>query len=139
MDLCILSKTKLLGTSCMQGMLSRKFLSQKFLSQKNRSIFDTKIDPATSVTIQQKTSSPSTCRLLTQVGLGVSPGCFRAESRTVLSSQAPRVEASLGVYYSGFIQTNKQKNKQRNEEEEDAVCGGCSNARSAKMHGRGSS
>ena len=49
-------------------------------------------------------TSPSTCRLPTLVGLGVSPGGFRAESRTVLGkAQAPRVEASQGVYYSGFI------------------------------------
>ena len=59
-------------------------------------------------------TSPSTCRLLTLVGLEVSLGCFRAESRTVLGRQAPRVEASQGFYYSGFIQPNKQPNKQTN-------------------------
>ena len=57
-------------------------------------------------------TSPSTCRLLTLVGLGVSLGGFRAENRTVLGkAQAPRVEASQGFYSSGFIQTNKQTNK----------------------------
>ena len=57
-------------------------------------------------------TSPSTCRQLTLAGLGVSPGGFRAESRAVLGkSQAPRVEASQGFYYSGFIQPNKETNK----------------------------
>ena len=50
-------------------------------------------------------TSPSTCRLLTLAGLGVSPDGFCAESRTVLgNAQAPRVETSQGFYYSGFIQ-----------------------------------
>ena len=49
----------------------------------------------------------------TLAGLGVSPGGFRAESRTVLGkAQALRVEASQGFYYSGFIQPNKQTIKQ---------------------------
>ena len=52
-------------------------------------------------------TSPSTCRLLTLVGLGVSLGGFRAENRTGLGRQAPRVESSKGFYYSGFIQPNK--------------------------------
>ena len=55
-------------------------------------------------------TSPSTCRLLTLAGLGVSLSGFRAASRTILGSHHPRVEASLGFYYSGFIQTNKQTN-----------------------------
>ena len=42
-----------------------------------------------------------------------SPGSFRAESKTVLGkAQASRVEASQGFYWSGFIQPNKQTNKQ---------------------------
>jgi len=50
----------------------------------------------------------------TLAGLGVSPGGFRAECRTVLGkTQAPRVEASQGNYYPGFIQPNKQKKKQK--------------------------
>ena len=56
-------------------------------------------------------TSPSTCRLLTLAGLGVSPGGFRAESRTVVGSQAPRVEASQGFYYSSFIQPNKKSHR----------------------------
>jgi len=60
--------------------------------------------------IPSETISPSTCRLLTLAGLGVSLGDFRAASRTVVGRQAPRVEASQGFYYSGFIQTNKQTN-----------------------------
>ena len=44
---------------------------------------------------------------------GVSPCGFRAESRTVVGNQAPRVEASLGFYYSGFIQPNKQTREER--------------------------
>ena len=57
-------------------------------------------------------TSPSTCRLFTLVGPGVSPCSFSAEGKTVLVSQSTRVEESLGVYYSGFIQTtNKQTNK----------------------------
>ena len=55
-------------------------------------------------------TSPSTCRLLTLVGLRVSLGGFRAESRTVLGkAQAPRVEASQGFTIRVlFNQTNKQ-------------------------------
>ena len=42
-----------------------------------------------------------------------SPGGFRAESKTVLGkAQAPRVEASQRFYCPGFIQSNKQTNKQ---------------------------
>ena len=59
-------------------------------------------------------TSPSMCRLLTLAGLGVSPGGFRAESRTFLGSQAPRVEAFQGFYYSDFIQPKNQTNKQKN-------------------------
>ena len=41
----------------------------------------------------------------TLAGLGVSPGGLCAECRTVLGkAQAPRVEASLGVYCPDFIQ-----------------------------------
>ena len=53
-------------------------------------------------------TSPSTCRLLTLAGLGVSLGGFRAESRTVLGRQVPRVDASQGFYCSCLIQPNKQ-------------------------------
>ena len=43
----------------------------------------------------------------------MSLGGFRAKSRTVLGkAQTPRVEASQGFYYSGFIQPNKQTDKQ---------------------------
>ena len=56
-------------------------------------------------------------------GLGVSPGGFRAECRTVLGkTQAPRMEASQGNYYPGFIQPNKQKNKQTNKHVCVRVC-----------------
>ena len=45
-------------------------------------------------------------------GLLVSPGGFRAESKTVLGkAQAPRVEACQGFYCLGFIQPKKQTNK----------------------------
>ena len=58
-------------------------------------------------------TSRSTCRLPTLAGLGVSPDSFRAESKTVLGkAQASRVEASQEFYCPGFIQPNKQTNKQ---------------------------
>ena len=45
--------------------------------------------------------------------LECSPGIFRAESKTVLGkAQSPQMEASQGLYCSGFIQPNKQTNKQ---------------------------
>ena len=56
-------------------------------------------------------TSPSTCRLLTLVGLGVSLGGFSAEGKTVLGSQAPRVDAVPGVLLLWFYFT-KQTNKQ---------------------------
>jgi len=42
----------------------------------------------------------------------VSLGGFSAYGMTIWGSQTPWVEASLGFYNSGFIQTNKQTNKQ---------------------------
>ena len=49
-----------------------------------------------------------------QLDLEYSPGGFRAESKTVLGeAQAPRVEASQGFDCPGFIQPNKQTNKQK--------------------------
>jgi len=60
--------------------------------------------------IPSETTSPSTCKLLTLAGLGVSLGDFRAKSRTVLGRQAPRVEASQGFYYSVFFLTKQTNN-----------------------------
>jgi len=61
-------------------------------------------------------TSPSTCRLLTLVGLVVSQGGFSAEGKTVLNNQAPRVHVIPAVLLFGLY-SNKQTNKQTNQVE----------------------
>jgi hypothetical protein len=57
--------------------------------------------------------------LLLYILTGESPGGFHAESRTILGkAQAPQVETSQGFYCSGFIQPNKQTNKQKLKQHE---------------------
>ena len=61
-------------------------------------------------------TSPSTCRLPTLAGLGVSPGGFRAEGRAVLSkAQAPRVEASQGFHLESRLFPRHEFNNTRHE------------------------
>ena len=59
-------------------------------------------------------TSPSTCRLLTLFGLGVSLGGYSAEGKTVLGSQVPRVDAIPRVLQFGLY-SNKQKDNRTPE------------------------
>ena len=59
--------------------------------------------------------SPSTCRLLTLVWTWSVSGWFRAEGKTILGSQALRVDVIPGVLLFG-VYSNKHTNKQTNKQ-----------------------
>ena len=61
---------------------------------------------------------PANKRTRSWLELECSPGGFRAKGRTVLGkAQSPRVKASQGFCYSGFIHpTNKQTKRDRNKQ-----------------------